>query len=80
MIYVDTSYIIKCYVNEPGTAEVLDFFEEIPGRATATHGRTEFRSGIHRHFREGHLTRTQTSELWRQFVRDELEVCGSGCL
>ena len=73
MIYVDSSYIIKAYVNEPGTSEVLDLLEQIPGRTTAVHGRTEFWSGIHRHFREGNLTRKQIGDLWRQFTRDERE-------
>ncbi|MDQ2919791.1 MAG: type II toxin-antitoxin system VapC family toxin [Verrucomicrobiota bacterium] len=71
MIYLDTSYIIKCYVNEPGTGAVLDLLEQTAGRATAAHARTEFWSGIHRHFREGHLTRKQAAEIWRQFGRDE---------
>lgn len=73
MIYLDTSYIIKCYVNEPGTNEVLDFLEEGPGRAAALHARTEFWSGIHRHFREGNLNRKQAGEVWRHFARDEGE-------
>jgi predicted nucleic acid-binding protein len=71
MIYVDTSYIIKCYVNEPGTNEVLDFLERVPGRGAAIHARTEFWSGIHRHFREENLNRKQIVEVWRQFARDE---------
>lgn len=73
MIYLDTSYIIKCYVNEPGTNEVLDFLEKTPGRAAALHARTEFWSGIHRHFREGDLSRKQAAEAWRRFARDEAE-------
>lgn len=73
MIYLDTSYIIKAYVNEPGSTEVLDLLEEIPGRAAAMHGRAEFWAGIHRHLREGELSRKQAGDVWRQFVRDEQE-------
>ena len=29
MIYLDSTYIVKCYVNEPGTPQVLQLVREI---------------------------------------------------
>ncbi|MDP9291227.1 MAG: type II toxin-antitoxin system VapC family toxin [Verrucomicrobiota bacterium] len=71
MIYLDTSYIVKCYVREPGTSEVLQLVREQSGRATCIHGRVEFWSAIHRHVREGNLTGDEAGAVWRQFERDE---------
>ena len=55
MIYLDSTYIVKCYVNEPGTKEVLQLVQGHPGRASCGHGRLEFWSGLHRQVREGHF-------------------------
>lgn len=71
MIYFDSSYIIKCYVAEPGSAQVLNLAQSHPGRASALHGRIEFWSGVKRHVREGHLSIDQADAVWRQFVLDE---------
>jgi predicted nucleic acid-binding protein len=71
MIYLDTSYIIKCYVREPGSDAVLDLVENHPGRACSQHGRLEFWAAIHRHVRQGDLTLAQAQEIWRQFEADE---------
>ena len=71
MIYFDSSYIIKCYVAEPGSAQVLNLAQSHPGRASALHGRIEFWSGVKRHVREGHLSIEQADAVWRQFVLDE---------
>ncbi len=71
MIYLDTSYILKCYVNERGSAEVLRLVYRHPGRAACWHGRSEFWSTLHRHLREKSLTSPEAGEVWRQFERDE---------
>lgn len=73
MIYVDTSYIIKSYLNEPGSAAVLDLLEQVSGRASALHARTEFWAGVHRHVREANISRRQASETWRQLAKDEAD-------
>jgi predicted nucleic acid-binding protein len=71
MIYFDSSYIIKCYLAEPGTPEVLALAQSHPGRACALHGRIEFWSGIKRHVREGNLSIQRAEAVYRQFVLDE---------
>lgn len=71
MIYFDSTYIIKCYLNEPGSRDVLQLAQNHPGRASAMHGRIEFWSGIKRHVREQALSRARTDLVFRQFIQDE---------
>ncbi len=71
MIYFDSNYLIKCYVAEPGSAEVLRLAQSESGRACAVHGRLEFWSGIKRHVREGNLTSHAAQKVFRQFTLDE---------
>jgi len=60
MIYFDTSYIIKCYLAEPGSPDVLELAQNTSGLASCILGRIEFFSGLHRHLREkrNHMTNT----------------------
>ncbi|MDP9253849.1 MAG: type II toxin-antitoxin system VapC family toxin [Verrucomicrobiota bacterium] len=71
MIYLDGSYIIKCYLDEPGTSEVLALVHSHHGRSSSVHGRTEFWSGLHRHLQERHISIKQAQAVWQQFGRDE---------
>jgi len=71
MIYLDSTYIVKCYVQERGTSEVLRLVQGHPGRASCGHGRIEFWTGIHRQVREGHLARADAEKVYRQFRLDE---------
>ena len=71
MIYFDSTYIIKCYLAEPGTAKVLALARSHPGRACALHGRVEFFSAVKRHLREGNLSSGKAHGVLHQFVRDE---------
>lgn len=71
MIYLDTSYIIKCYIHEAGTPAVLRLVQMQPGRTSCLHGRAEFWSAVHRHVREGNLPRADASKVWRLFESDE---------
>ncbi len=71
MIYFDSTYIIKCYLAEPGSAQVLALAHSHPGRACAAHGRVEFFSAVKRHVREGDLASASANEAMHQFIRDE---------
>jgi uncharacterized protein len=71
MIYLDASYIIKCYLDEPGTPEVLELVRKNHGRSSSIHGRLEFWSAVHRHLREGHITGKIAQAVWQQFRSDE---------
>ena len=71
MIYLDSSYIIKCYIHEPGTPRVLQLVQTHPGRASCLLGRSEFWSAVYRHVREGNLARAEAVRVWRLFESDE---------
>lgn len=71
MIYLDGSYIVKCYLDEPGTPEVLALVHGNIGRCTSLHGRAEFWSAVHRHVREQSISTKQAKTVWQQFERDE---------
>ncbi len=74
MIYVDSCYAVKCYVMEPGTAEVRELFADADGVAACLHTRVEFIAAIHRHFREQRLTFAEMTDVIEDFERD----CRSG--
>ena len=71
MIYLDTSYIVKCYVSEPGSDRILAWLEGRRGLVCSCHGRIEFYSALHRHFQAGRLTAAQVRKVSRQLEADE---------
>ena len=56
MIYLDTCYLLKCYLTEPGSPEVRELVDAADGVASSIHARVEFAAAVHRHFRENRLT------------------------
>ena len=82
MYYLDTSYIAKCYLNEPGTAEVLAWVEGKTGLCCSVHGRIELWSALCRHRREGRITGQQFRSVLAAVAADErnavwtwLDIC-----
>ena len=71
MIYLDASYIVKCYLREFDSRPVLTLVEGSSGRTSALHGRAEFYSAVHRHLREKHISRSDAAAAWLRFERDE---------
>lgn len=56
MIYLDTCYLLKCYLAEPGAPEVRELVDAADGVASSVHARVEFMAAVHRHFREIRMT------------------------
>ena len=71
MIYLDSSYIFKCYINEPGTPRVLSLVQNSSGCSSCLHARTEFWSGLHRRVCETVTSIEDARKIWRQFEEDE---------
>ena len=71
MIYFDTSYIAKCYLNETGSSAVRQLAQSQPELACSEYGRIGVASTFHRNLREGLLTDTQFKVLVRQFESDD---------
>jgi predicted nucleic acid-binding protein len=71
MIYLDSSYIFKCYINEPGTPRVLALVQNSSGCGSGLHARTEFWSGLHRRVCEAVTSTENARKIWRQLEQDE---------
>ena len=71
MIYFDTSYVAKCYLNETGSSAVRQLAQSQSSLACCEYGRIELTSTFHRNLREGLLTKLQYEVLARQFESDD---------
>ena len=71
MIYFDTAYLAKCYLNEHGSDEVRSVASEAGRVACATFGQIELAATIHRNLREGKISRAESKTVWKQFDLDE---------
>ena len=71
MHYIDTSYIVKCYLNESGSSAVLDWLEGKSGLCCSLHGRLELWSAVNRHYREGRLDSKQYNIVFNSIKTDE---------
>jgi len=71
MIYFDTAYLAKCYLNEHGSDEVRALASESARVACCAFGRVELAATIHRNLREGRISGAQNKVIWSQFDLDE---------
>lgn len=72
MIYFDTNYILKCYLQEPGAVEVRELFEENAGQiACARLGRLEMHTTLRRKLLSGNLSPQDVEEIRAEFDADE---------
>jgi predicted nucleic acid-binding protein len=71
MIYFDSAYVVKCYLNEIGSGAVRQLAQTQPGLACCEYGRIEVSSTFHRNLREGLLTKSQYELVARQFESDD---------
>ncbi len=69
MIYLDTSYLVRLYVEDPGFALVRELAAS-HHVACATHGLAETLAAFHRKFREGAATPQSYQALLAQFEVD----------
>ena len=71
MIYFDSAYVVKCYLNETGSGAVRQLAQSQPSLACCEYGRIEVTSIFHRNLREGLLTKSQYELVARQFASDD---------
>ena len=71
MIYFDTSYIVKCYLNEAGSTEVRSLAESVAGLSSCLHGRAEFWTAVKRNVREKLITADEATATYARFEADE---------
>jgi predicted nucleic acid-binding protein len=80
LIYLDTSALIKRFVNEKGSPLVQSLMRQSEPVATAKIAYAEIFAGFARKFREGHLPKVsyalacrQLERDWQSYVRVELQ-------
>jgi predicted nucleic acid-binding protein len=74
MLYLDTSSLVKLYVEEPGTNEVRQDLGEAETVATSAVSYAEARAAFARHRREGKLTPSAFLAVKRDFDADWLKL------
>ena len=70
MIYCDTAYLLKYYVDEPGSLEVRALIDRQIGVGSLSLGRLELAAAFHRKLRESQIERAAYKSLIAQFERD----------
>ena len=68
-LYLDTAYVAKCYVNEPDASRVRALVRGRSGLVSSAWCRPELACVMHRHVREGSLTRRQADRLYAIFLQ-----------
>ena len=71
MVYFDTAYIAKCYLNEPNAHFVRQFAYSAAGLASCEIARVEFYAVLQRQLREGNIDSQQAQSVLSDFVQDE---------
>jgi predicted nucleic acid-binding protein len=71
MLYFDSSYILKCYLPEPGAHLVRALASKPVAKSCSRLGRVEVMAALHRKVREGSLTRAQHKTVWSSILADE---------
>src|SRR5213593_825412 len=74
MIYFDSSYVAKCYLNETGSSAVRQLAESQPALACSEYARIEVTSTFLRNLREGLLNNAHFRLVKLQFKGDD--TCG----
>lgn len=69
MIYFDTSYVARLYLNDPGWEKVRTL-AETDHLACGLHGRAETLAAFHRKFREGAINSNELKILLGQFEKE----------
>ncbi|MCH8539175.1 MAG: type II toxin-antitoxin system VapC family toxin [Opitutales bacterium] len=70
MIFYDTSYLVRLYLDEPGSSAVRDLAKRQP-IAAAWHAQAELLCTFHRALREGRLNTESYRVLRNQFYHDQ---------
>ena len=71
MIYFDTAYLAKCYLNEHGSGEVRDLALSDGRVSCCEYGRVELAATFHRNLRQKTIIPSEFRMIWNQFDLDE---------
>ena len=71
MMYFDTAYLAKCYLNEHGSKKVRDLAVSGGRIACCEFGRIELAATFHRNLRQATISSAEFRLIWKQFDLDE---------
>lgn len=71
MIYLDSSYLVRLYLRQPGSAELEAWIKDRNDWVCCLHGRLEVVSALKRQQREGHIDDRGLRAALRQVDSDE---------
>jgi predicted nucleic acid-binding protein len=71
MIYLDTAYIVKCYIHEPGSYEVRHLLQRQMAGASSALARIEFTTSVLRAVREGRIDAKVIPTIFTVLAEDE---------
>jgi predicted nucleic acid-binding protein len=71
MIYFDSSYVAKCYLNETGSPSVRQLAQSQNALCCCEYGRIEVFSTFHRNWRERTLSKRHLDTVLAQFEADD---------
>jgi predicted nucleic acid-binding protein len=72
VIYCDTAYLLKYYVDEPGSKEVRSLIDRQTGVGSLSLGRLELAAAFHRKLRESQIEPATHECLISQFEADNM--------
>jgi predicted nucleic acid-binding protein len=68
-MYIDSAYILKYYVHEPGSAAVREILRNAASRTSSALAIAEVTCALHRRLREGNLTGDLFREVLGAFLK-----------
>ena len=68
ILYADTSALVKKYVRETGSGEVISFFEQYPVIGTATLTQVEMATAMSKAVRQGWVEESKALVAWQDFL------------
>jgi predicted nucleic acid-binding protein len=68
-MYIDSAYIVKYYVHEPGSGAVREILRKAESRASSALAIAEVTCAFHRRWREGNLTGDLFREVLGTFLK-----------
>ena len=71
MIYFDTAYLAKCYLDERGSEEVRALAMDAGRVACCAFGKVELAATIHRNLSKEKISAAKSRIIWKQFDLDE---------
>jgi predicted nucleic acid-binding protein len=68
ILYADTSALVKKYVNEAGSGDVVSLLKQYPVIGTATLTQVEMAAALSKAVRQGWVDKAETLAAWKDFL------------